>query len=50
MINQSKSKTVKCDNCGKIIIGKKIKIYDENFNVIKGIFHCEKCYCKNIMK
>ena len=30
----------KCDNCGKFYKGKSYNMYDENYNVEKGLRHC----------
>lgn len=34
---------VKCDGCGKLIKGRKNKVYDEQFNIIPGSYHCTTC-------
>lgn len=30
----------KCDGCGKIIKGEKHPMYDENYNLQPGLYHC----------
>jgi ribosome-binding protein aMBF1 (putative translation factor) len=34
----------KCDFCSKPIKGNHYPVYDENYNIQKGIKQCEKCY------
>jgi len=33
-------KKKKCDSCGKYFVTKAYPIYDENYNVQPGLFHC----------
>jgi len=33
-----------CDVCGKIKIGNKHKMYDENWNLISGCYECDDCF------
>ena len=40
---------IKCDCCGKKIIGKYYPIIDENYNVQEGLKQCKTCYAESII-
>jgi transcription elongation factor Elf1 len=41
---EKKQKTFNCDFCGKDKpIKEKFKVYDENWNLQRGIYKCAKC-------
>lgn len=36
-----------CDGCGKEFQGTQYNVYDENFNIIKGVVNCADCNDKS---
>lgn len=43
-MKDKKEKTFKCDGCGEERpIKEKFKVYDENYNIQRGIHYCAKC-------
>lgn len=43
-------KTKKCDFCGKLFTGPNYPVYDENWNIQKGINRCSTCFGEELTK